>query len=84
VALRACEVLGIPATGDWRAALPATAPAAVVPGGVSVADGAGWLAARRQDARWARQYAVPWIRRRLRGVSSGDGLDPKRPDLLPL
>jgi lysophospholipase L1-like esterase len=76
VALRTCEVLGLPVTGDWRAPLPA---------GATVAEnGAGWLAARRQDARWARQYAVPWVRRRLRGASSGDGLDPKRPELLPV
>ena len=47
-------------------------------------DGARWLAARRQDARWAREYAMPWVRRRLTGTSSGDGLPPKRPDLLPL
>jgi len=78
VALRACEVLGIPVTEDWRA------PLSPAPGAAPLANGAGWLAARRQDARWARQYAVPWARRRLRGTSSGDSLDPKRPDLLPL
>ena len=43
-----------------------------------------WLAARRQDARWAREYAGPWLRRRLGGASSGDGVPPKRPDLLPV
>ena len=43
-----------------------------------------WLSARRQDARWARQHAVPWASRRLRGVSSGDGIPPKRPEMLPL
>ncbi len=81
VALRTREVLGIPAARDWRAPLPASA----------AADGqdprtrrAAWLAARRQDASWARQYAMPWVRRRLAGTSSGDGLDPKRPDLSPL
>jgi len=42
-----------------------------------------WLAARRQDARWARQYAMPWVRRRLARADS-DSLDPKRPDLLPV
>jgi hypothetical protein len=26
---------------------------------------------------------VPWVGRRLRGVSSGDGLSPKRPELTP-
>ena len=45
---------------------------------------APWLAARRQDARWVREYAGPWLRRRLGGTSSGDGVPPKRPDLLPL
>jgi lysophospholipase L1-like esterase len=74
VALRACEVLGVPQAEDWRAPLP---PAATAPGAV-------WLAARRQDARWVRQFAVPWVHRRLHGTSSGDGLDPKRPDLLPV
>jgi lysophospholipase L1-like esterase len=29
----------------------------------------------------ARRYAVPWLSRRLRGVSSGDGRFAKRPDL---
>jgi lysophospholipase L1-like esterase len=78
VALRTCQVLGIPAAEDWRAPLPAPA------GAGTQARGAGWLAARRQDARWARQYAMPWVRRRLTGTSSGDGVDPKRPELLPV
>ena len=42
-----------------------------------------WLAARRRDAHWARQYAMPWVRRRLAGAES-DSTDPKRPTLLPL
>jgi lysophospholipase L1-like esterase len=76
VALRTREVLGIPVTEDWRAPLPA--------GAAPAANDAGWLAARRRDARWARQYGVPWVSRRLRRASSGDGLDPKRPELLPV
>jgi lysophospholipase L1-like esterase len=28
---------------------------------------------------WLRVYAIPWAGRRLRGISAGDGLDPKRP-----
>jgi hypothetical protein len=43
-----------------------------------------WVSAREQDTRWAVEYAVPWVRRRLRRKSSGDGIPPKRPDLLPL
>jgi lysophospholipase L1-like esterase len=43
-----------------------------------------WMSARQQDTRWAVEYAVPWVRRRLRHQSSGDGVPPKFPDLLPL
>jgi lysophospholipase L1-like esterase len=42
-----------------------------------------WMSARQQDTRWAVEYAVPWVRRRLTHRSSGDGVPPKRPDLLP-
>jgi lysophospholipase L1-like esterase len=78
VALRTCEVLGLPVGEDWRVPLP---PA---PRPAGRRNQAPWLAARRQDARWAREYAGPWVRRRLGGTSSGDGLRPKRPDLLPV
>jgi lysophospholipase L1-like esterase len=77
VARRACEVLGIPAEADWRVPLPARRPS-------GLAGRSQWLAARRQDARWAKQYAGPWVRRRLGGTSLGDGVPPKRPDLLPV
>ncbi|CAL9614122.1 SGNH/GDSL hydrolase family protein [Streptomyces pilosus] len=43
----------------------------------------GWAARRAADARFARQHLLPWIGRRLTGRSSGDGLPPKRPELLP-
>jgi hypothetical protein len=36
------------------------------------------------DLRWAREHAAPWVARRVRGISSGDNVDPKRPELLPL
>ena len=77
VALRACEAVGVPPVGDWREPLP------MLGGALSPAM-TGWLAARQLDARWARRYAAPWVRRRLRGVSSGDGVQPKRAELLPL
>jgi hypothetical protein len=77
VALRTCEILGVPVTEDLRLPLPAER----APGPPTRAR---WLAARRQDARWAREYAAPWLRRRLGGSSSGDGVPPKRPDLLPV
>jgi lysophospholipase L1-like esterase len=76
VALRACAAVGAAGAGaGWNE--PLTTPAAIV-------APAGWLAARQADARWARQHAAPWLRRRIRGVSSGDGIAPKRPELLPL
>jgi len=78
VARRACEVLGIPAGEDWRVPLPPAPRPADLP------RRSQWLAARRRDARWARLYAGPWVRRRLGGTSSGDGVLPKRPDLIPL
>ncbi|HEX4831083.1 MAG TPA: SGNH/GDSL hydrolase family protein [Trebonia sp.] len=45
---------------------------------------ASWLAARRGDYQWARESFVPWVGRRLRGTSSGDGRGAKRPELLPV
>jgi len=77
VALRACEVLGVPAAADWREPWPAAA-------GFGSSPARAWLAARRMDLRWARVHAAPWVARRVRGVSSGDGINPKRPELRPL
>jgi lysophospholipase L1-like esterase len=73
VALRTCEVLGLPADDDWR-----------VPLGLPAAPAIGWFAARRHDVRWAKQHAMPWVNRRLRRTSSGDGRTAKRPELLPM
>ncbi len=46
------------------------------------------LLRRRQriaaDVRWGRQYLAPWVGRRIRRVSSGDGLPPKYADLAPV
>jgi lysophospholipase L1-like esterase len=82
VALRACEVLGVPVTEDWRAPLAADPPPAPMPALAAAAvTRAAWLAARRQDARWAKEYLAPWISRRLHGTSSGDGVSAKRPAL---
>jgi hypothetical protein len=33
---------------------------------------------------WMSRHMAPWIVRRIRGRSSGDGLAPKRPTLTPL
>lgn len=71
VALRAAQVLGLPVPADPDQPWPPSAqrPAAEV---------------RRDNLHWAREYLVPWIGRRLRGESSGDHVEPKRPNLLPL
>jgi lysophospholipase L1-like esterase len=91
VALRAGEVLGVPVPCDWREPLPddlartVSGPPTVAPVPVGVdSSRAAWVAARREDARWAKEYLGPWIGRRLRGVSSGDGRTAKRPALEPL
>jgi lysophospholipase L1-like esterase len=76
VALRACEVLGVPVGEDWREPWPPLDQAAH-------SAAIGWLSARRMDARWARVHAAPWVGRRIRRRSSGDGIPPKRPQLLP-
>ena len=36
---------------------------------------------RREDAQWVREHLGPWVAAGCAGRSSGDGLDPKRPDL---
>ncbi|MFG2193747.1 SGNH/GDSL hydrolase family protein [Streptomyces sp. NPDC048639] len=71
VALRAGQVLGLPVPADPDQPWPPQPerPASAV---------------RRDNVQWAREYLVPWIGRRLRGESSGDHIEPKRPDLLPL
>ncbi|MEU7314001.1 SGNH/GDSL hydrolase family protein [Streptomyces sp. NPDC007083] len=69
VAARCAEVLGHHPSTRSDAPWP---QAAATPG------------SRRADLYWARQYLLPWIGRRLRGESSGDHVQAKRPDLLPL
>lgn len=71
VALRIAEALGLTNDDEWNAPWPAAAEAE-------------WMTQRRQDLRWAREHVVPWIGRLLRGESMGDGLAPKRPELLPI
>jgi lysophospholipase L1-like esterase len=61
-----------------------------VPHDLDVVDPTGSLgetpfrAGRRADLDWAVHHAAPWIRRRLTGRSSGDGVLPKRPTLEPI
>ena len=42
-----------------------------------------WPAARIEDVRWTSTYFLPWLYRGLRGRSSGDGIEPKFPELVP-
>lgn len=58
--------------------------AAPEPVDVRPVDDRVWLAARRDDLVWARRHLVPWVGRKLRGRSTGDLLDAKRPELAPL
>lgn len=39
-----------------------------------------WREARVEDLHWTREHLIPWIGRRIRGVSSGDTVLPKRPE----
>ena len=43
-----------------------------------------WREARAEDFVWAREYFVPWVLRRLRHQSSGDGIFAKRPEPAPI
>ena len=57
--------------GWWRDPLPHPAPT-------------GALRAVGTEVRWVRRHLVPWVGRRLRGVSSGDAVVAKRPELVEL
>ncbi|CAG7602539.1 SGNH/GDSL hydrolase family protein [Leucobacter soli] len=39
-----------------------------------------WRRARAEDVVWAREHLVPWVIRRIKHVSSGDAVEPKRPE----
>ena len=43
-----------------------------------------WRHARSDDVVWARTYLVPWLVRRARHRSSGDHMNAKQPEALPL
>ncbi|MEU9080109.1 SGNH/GDSL hydrolase family protein [Kitasatospora sp. NPDC004745] len=71
VALLAARSLGLRTEQDPEAPWPTVQE-------LSAAD------QRRENIQWAREYLLPWVGRRLRGESSGDNVEAKRPDLLPL
>lgn len=65
------EALGYEPSFDWRAPLPPRKrPWAVVRMYANVV--------------WTIRFLAPWIRRRMTGRSSGDGLEAKRPQLTPV
>ncbi|MEY2228198.1 SGNH/GDSL hydrolase family protein [Streptomyces sp. BF23-19] len=71
IAAALAHAVGLPGSDDtWTHPLPSR-PAA--PGGSTVAA----------ELRWAAAFLGPWLGRRLRGRSSGDGRTAKRPALLP-
>ncbi|MBK0419124.1 SGNH/GDSL hydrolase family protein [Leucobacter sp. CSA1] len=39
-----------------------------------------WRQARKEDVVWAREHLVPWVIRRIKHQSSGDHVQPKRPE----
>lgn len=71
VAAHVLTALGLAADPEWWAPPPSP-------------PGRSWAAARRTDLHWAGRHLAPWIRRRLTGRSSGDGIEPKRPVLGPI
>ena len=71
VALAALTALGHATDDDWATPLPPD-------------DSATRRQELRAHAAWARQHLAPWVQRRMRGESSGDHVQPKRPDLTPM
>jgi lysophospholipase L1-like esterase len=72
IALAAADALGLPgATDAWRVPLPR-------------ARAESRSARISREAVWAGRYFAPWVVRRVRGRSSGDGILPKRPALAPV
>ncbi|MBR7832738.1 SGNH/GDSL hydrolase family protein, partial [Actinospica durhamensis] len=75
VAEAVLEALGYEPSFDWRAPLPAP---------LSSSPLARRAAKTWSDIRWLVGFLAPWIKRRLTGKSSGDGMTPKRPELAPV
>ncbi|MBA2323775.1 MAG: SGNH/GDSL hydrolase family protein [Pseudonocardiales bacterium] len=71
VALRTCEVLGVPVTEDWRELDPDPARHP-------------WQRRRQEDLTWARNYLLPFLRDWAKGRQTGEGHAPKRPELIPM
>ncbi|PZE84304.1 SGNH/GDSL hydrolase family protein [Curtobacterium sp. MCBD17_032] len=70
VAAAVLDTLGVPHTLETSAPEPLAARP--------------WREARVEDLGWAKEYLVPWVVRRVRGTSSGDGVTAKRRTLQPV
>lgn len=70
MAVRVLQVLGVALDG----ARPDLGPAPVLAEGER----------RKSDLVWAKDFLIPWLGRRVRGTSSGDGVLAKRPQLEPV
>ncbi|MFD7864334.1 SGNH/GDSL hydrolase family protein [Streptomyces sp. NPDC059783] len=72
IAAAVAEAVDLPGSDDsWTTPLPPLAPRS------------GWRTATA-ELRWAAGFLGPWLGRRLRGRSSGDGRTAKRPQLQPV
>lgn len=69
IAAAVLEAIGGPVDDWWRTELPGSPRATR-------------RAALAEEARWVRVHLLPWVARRIRGVSSGDGISPKHVDLV--
>ena len=73
IAAAVAHALGLPGSDDtWTQPLP---PDPALPTGLRVVGA---------ELRWAGSFLGPWLVRRMRGRSSGDGRQAKRPALLPV
>ncbi|MGP8297306.1 SGNH/GDSL hydrolase family protein [Streptomyces inhibens] len=74
IAAAVAHALQLPGSGDsWTHPLPPPPGPAPTP----------WRTAAT-EVRWAAAFLGPWLARRLRGRSSGDGRTAKRPQLVPV
>jgi lysophospholipase L1-like esterase len=73
IAAAVADALGLPGSDDaWTRPLP------------TALDAFSGVRAVGVELRWAGSFLGPWLVRRLRGRSSGDGRQAKRPTLLPV
>jgi uncharacterized protein (DUF952 family) len=71
IAAAFADALGVPGFSHWTEPLPFVAPV-------------GALRRTGRELRWLGRDVAPWMLRRVRGRSSGDGITAKRPRLVPV